>query len=297
MTTQSLALTFQSTAFSVIDRNGEPWLKASELAQALGYKKVDAVTQIYDRNKDEFTDRMTQTLNLRVAENKDLGNSDAIRIFSLRGAHLVAMFARTAVAKDFRVWVLDIIDQHLGQQQAETLLPSEQQILQEIVANKVSSLPGDLQGKAIKEAWSRLHNKFRIAQYSQLPRTQLTEAIVYLTTMEIRCIPKPHQYAIEYITGEQYYQLKHLVWTIGNCFHMEGGGTWAAWGVIRKEYGCQGATRIPADQFEVVHQRLQDIYNLSTAFRMLMIEFERRFFRKHFGELPDEEQLKTLGVF
>jgi prophage antirepressor-like protein len=32
------------------------------------------------------------------------------RIFSLRGAHLLAMFARTKVAKEFRRWVLDILD-------------------------------------------------------------------------------------------------------------------------------------------------------------------------------------------
>ena len=29
--------------------------------------------------------------------------------FSLRGVHMVAMFARTPVAKEFRRWVLDIL--------------------------------------------------------------------------------------------------------------------------------------------------------------------------------------------
>lgn len=33
-----------------------------------------------------------------------------MRVFSLRGAHLIAMFARTPVAKEFRRWVLDILD-------------------------------------------------------------------------------------------------------------------------------------------------------------------------------------------
>lgn len=33
-----------------------------------------------------------------------------MRIFSLRGAHLVAMFARTPKAKAFRRWVLDVLD-------------------------------------------------------------------------------------------------------------------------------------------------------------------------------------------
>ena len=34
------------------------------------------------------------------------------RIFSLRGCHLLAMFARTPVAKAFRKWVLDVIEQY-----------------------------------------------------------------------------------------------------------------------------------------------------------------------------------------
>lgn len=123
MTTQASGalapLTFHDTTFTVIERNGEIWFKASEIAQALGYKNEDAVSRIYRRNADEFTDRMTQTIdanslkvgkvNLTAPENKEL----AIRIFSLRGAHLVAIFSRTLVAKAFRVWVLDILDRHV----------------------------------------------------------------------------------------------------------------------------------------------------------------------------------------
>jgi hypothetical protein len=33
-----------------------------------------------------------------------------VRIFSLRGAHLLGMFARTARAAEFRRWVLDILE-------------------------------------------------------------------------------------------------------------------------------------------------------------------------------------------
>lgn len=37
-----------------------------------------------------------------------------MRVFSLRGAHLLAMFARTTVAKEFRRWVLDILDREVN---------------------------------------------------------------------------------------------------------------------------------------------------------------------------------------
>lgn len=108
MTTQ---LTFHETKFNPVKRNNQIWLTAVEIAKALGYKKSDAVTQIYDRNADEFRADMTETLNLSVSGNYQ----KTVRIFSLRGAHLIAMFARTPVAKEFRRWVLDILDREVGE--------------------------------------------------------------------------------------------------------------------------------------------------------------------------------------
>ena len=62
----------------------------------------------YERNADEFTENMTQ-----VVENLDTVNLTVrARIFSLRGCHLLAMFARTPVAKAFRKWVLDVIERY-----------------------------------------------------------------------------------------------------------------------------------------------------------------------------------------
>ncbi|WP_051002156.1 BRO-N domain-containing protein [Pseudogulbenkiania sp. NH8B] len=107
------ALTFDETRLEIVDHSGQPWLKAADIAQALGYKKADAVTQIYERNKDEFTEAMTETLNLRVSRNGG-SLSNETRIFSLRGAHLIAMFAHTQRAKAFRQWVLDVLEQQAG---------------------------------------------------------------------------------------------------------------------------------------------------------------------------------------
>jgi hypothetical protein len=102
------ALTFQNTNFDVIEQYNQIWLSATDIANALGYRKKDAVTQIYERNSDEFTRGMTETLKLSASGNYQ----KTVRVFSLRGAHLIAMFARTAIAKQFRKWVLDILDKH-----------------------------------------------------------------------------------------------------------------------------------------------------------------------------------------
>lgn len=103
-------LTFQNTTLVVVPHNNQTYITAADLARALGYSRSDKITQIYTRNQDEFTPDMTLNLKMKV---KDYGNGNSekdVRIFSLRGAHLIAMFSRTKVAKEFRKWVLDILD-------------------------------------------------------------------------------------------------------------------------------------------------------------------------------------------
>lgn len=110
------ALSFNGVTLTPVHHNSQIYLTASELAKALGYACADSVTRIYNRNADEFSPDMTQiitsfqTVNLTASKNLQTST----RIFSLRGCHLIAMFARTPVAKDFRKWVLDILDKEVG---------------------------------------------------------------------------------------------------------------------------------------------------------------------------------------
>ncbi len=103
------ALVFDDTVFTVVDRDGQPWLRGAEIARALGYAREDAVSRIYSRKADEFSGEMSQTVNLTVSQNGGQLQRE-IRIFSLRGAHLLGMFASTPPAKRFRRWVLDVLE-------------------------------------------------------------------------------------------------------------------------------------------------------------------------------------------
>nr|WP_196208884.1 BRO family protein [Citrobacter sp. Res13-Sevr-PEB04-36] len=85
------------------------WFTSSDLASALEYSNSRAVTMIYNKYADEFSDGMTQVLEVSTSGNY----RKKVRVFSLRGAHLIAMFARTDVAKEFRRWVLDILDREV----------------------------------------------------------------------------------------------------------------------------------------------------------------------------------------
>lgn len=53
---------------------------------------------------------MSFNLNLRLNGLNNSLREKSVQVFSLRGAHLIAMFARTPVAEDFRKWVLDLFD-------------------------------------------------------------------------------------------------------------------------------------------------------------------------------------------
>lgn len=108
-------LFFNGVTLTPVYHNSQIHLTSAELAKALGYARSDYISTIYNRNIDEFSSDMTLTVKLSV---KGFGNGNSekeTRIFSLRGCHLIAMFARTPIAKEFRKWVLDILDREVGE--------------------------------------------------------------------------------------------------------------------------------------------------------------------------------------
>ncbi|HFS8087791.1 hypothetical protein M8S15_03690 [Enterobacter hormaechei] len=102
-------LNFQGKALVPVSNITGTWLTSSDLAKALQYSNSRAVTMIYNKYADEFTNGMTQVLEVSTSGNY----RKKVRVFSLRGAHLIAMFSRTDVAKEFRRWVLDILDREV----------------------------------------------------------------------------------------------------------------------------------------------------------------------------------------
>jgi len=105
-------LNFHGKALIPVSNITGTWLTSSDLAKALEYSNSRAVTMIYNKYADEFTSGMSQVLEVSTTGNY----RKKVRVFSLRGAHLIAMFARTPVAKEFRRWVLDILDRETGDQ-------------------------------------------------------------------------------------------------------------------------------------------------------------------------------------
>ena len=173
----SNALTFQNTTFDIIERTGQVWLRAVELAQALGYADQSSVNRIYARNADEFTDGMTASVKLTLQ-----GQARESRIFSLRGCHLIAMFARTAIAKQFRKWVLDVLDK-------ETAQPEPIKNPRLLLRNTIHAIAkGDRQ--TYSNLYNRLYRKFQVTSYKELNDKQCVAAAEFIKSLEGEYIPR-----------------------------------------------------------------------------------------------------------
>ena len=190
----SHSLCFNDFTFSPITRGNQPWIRATELARALGYGRENQVSRLYRNNADEFTPDMTQLVEITAQPQN--GAEGRARIFSLRGCHLLAMFARTPVAKAFRKWVLDVIEQYGDRVPVaepvtlndELISAAERAELKLIVDAKLSTYPAAVQGKACAEIWAKFNRHFRIAEYKQLPARLMPDAREFLLSVRVRAI-------------------------------------------------------------------------------------------------------------
>lgn len=123
-------LTFKSHIPEAIEHDGKFWFTAATLAKALEYSRGDHVTRIYNRNADEFSPCMTcivenVKLTLPVKSTSYRNIRTKTRVFSMRSAHLIAMFASTPVAKGFRKWILDLLEREESPVQQQSFEPDE----------------------------------------------------------------------------------------------------------------------------------------------------------------------------
>ncbi|MFI8028695.1 BRO family protein [Serratia marcescens] len=91
--------------------DGKIWFTAEQLAKLLGYADVKQVNKIFQRHKEEFTESMTTLAKVTVSNKNNELEYVQIRLFSIRGAHLIGMLSRTKIAKELRIWLLDLAEQ------------------------------------------------------------------------------------------------------------------------------------------------------------------------------------------
>ncbi|PJK07993.1 hypothetical protein CO610_07460 [Lysobacteraceae bacterium NML95-0200] len=184
MNTNTLPATvsFGNTSLTLIDRDGVPYLTAADVARALGYANDNAVSRIYRRNAGEFSEGMSEKVNLALSGNLQ----KEVRIFSPRGCHLVAMFARTERAAAFRRWVLDVLE-GLAQPQpalpspsyavlpSQTLSAEQANTLREMMVKGCETVGKHKPGLFMMQGWAKLKAHFKVS-YREIPTSQFAEA-------------------------------------------------------------------------------------------------------------------------
>lgn len=161
------ALTFNGNTLTTIDKDAQIWLTSSDVAKALGYKSARSLTNLYNANADEFSPTMTEVIE-SVTSSKTKGLRAKIRIFSLRGCHLLAMFARTDIAKAFRVWVLDILER-------ETKTTSHQRTPLRKACDRLA-----VGNMLISDAYKIVTSHYNVEHIDQIPESKLPEAVAFV---------------------------------------------------------------------------------------------------------------------
>ncbi len=188
-------LSFHNVDFDITDIHGQPWLRLVQIGVALGYANPYKVQQVFDRNADEFTDSMTQVIELPTA-----GGKQQVRVFSLRGCHLLGMLARTKVAKEFRRWVLDVLEETLLNGKIsdgiKTVTPKPTRALpdgltgEQIEAVKklhnalTKSAPKEAQARIAITLWSAVKSKFGCS-YKEVPAEQFPEVLSVMSRVAV----------------------------------------------------------------------------------------------------------------
>ena len=105
---------FHGVTLNPVENVTGVWLTSAHIAKALGYKSTKSISNLFAQYEDEFSQGMTMVIESVTNGINGSTRRMKVRVFSLRGAHLIAMFARTPVAKEFRRWVLDILDREVA---------------------------------------------------------------------------------------------------------------------------------------------------------------------------------------
>ena len=289
-------LTFNNINLTPVKQTGGIYLTSSDLANALGYKSEKSVSNLYNANKDEFTAEMTQVIEVpEVTESMTSKNlMRTQRIFSLRGAHLVAMFSRTEIAKDFRKWVLDVLDKETGQaKHQDTLTHSEQQTLRELISRKLAHLDEAQRKKAYPQIWERIKNKFRVAKYEQLQRSELADVIVYISAMELKGFAGQANQQACLISAEQKRQIEAAMQNVTRYFtHKAQKASTNLHKIMRQKHGYAKLDQMTTDQLPLVLADLRTIETIAHQYNQMSRALENQFL--HWVEHQPAEQVNQL---
>lgn len=175
--TASTAITpfnFNDSEIRLIVRAGEPWFITADVARVLGYRDANNAGRVLD--EDEKGTHVVSTP----------GGEQRVTIINESGLYALVLRSRKPEARKFAKWVTSEVlpaIRKTGKYERPTnpaidydrISPAQAQDLKELVHAVV-----DAKVQGFGETWARLHRKFRVNSYLELPATRFEEARDYL---------------------------------------------------------------------------------------------------------------------
>ena len=163
---------FNQNQIQVINKNGEAWFIASEVAAMLGYRDSYNMTRILD-NDEKGTHNVST-----------LGGNQDVSVINESGFYHAAFKSRKPEVKPFRKWVtsevLPAIRKTGGYQVGQKTTADDRTGLRQAVAALVGR-----KGIDYSSAYSMIHQRFNVGAIEDLPAEKLPEAVAYVHALTL----------------------------------------------------------------------------------------------------------------
>ena len=163
---------FNQNQIQVINKNGEAWFIASEVAAMLGYRDSYNMTRILD-NDEKGTHNVST-----------LGGNQDVSVINESGFYHAAFKSRKPEVKPFRKWVtsevLPTIRKTGGYQIGQKTTADDRTGLRQAVAALVGR-----KGIDYSTAYGMIHQRFNVEAIEDIPAEKLPEAVAYVHALTL----------------------------------------------------------------------------------------------------------------
>ena len=200
MNTSLVPVPFHGTTLFLLEQNNEPYTPMKPIVEGM-----KLAWQVQHRKLDSNKERWGITM--MVIPSKS-GDQETLCMPLRKLPGWLMTIHPTRVKPEIREKIIqyqnecdDVLwkywtEGHVTNPRVETISPTQQHELQQIVARRAQD-----SGKLRAEIWSRFDNHFRIARYSQLPASNFEEAKTYLETLQLKGQEEP-PFRIDSVTIE-----------------------------------------------------------------------------------------------
>lgn len=176
---------FNNSEIRLIVRAGEPWFITADVARVLGYRDASNAGRVLD--DDEKGTHIVSTP----------GGDQKVTVINESGLYALVLRSRKPEARKFAKWVTAEVLPSIrktGKYERpqnpaidyDRISPAQAQDLKELAHSIV-----DAKVQGFAETWARLHKKFRVNSYLELPAARFDEARDYLLGKLPEAAPAP----------------------------------------------------------------------------------------------------------